>query len=240
MSTEISPNAASHSGVSTETSEYTDRDRASQVFRNLTGAAGEAIDSILWRLKAKLGSDTAIIFGVTGGEKHSGTSTIAHALAARAGQQTGTRVLLIDATGNQAQQSGGEQVAGLGEIMAGEIAPLECQVTTPYENVDLIGMDACNALATGVEERFIAEMLHEYASHYDMIVVDLPVAGELKKVLPLAKHLPGVLLVVRSENAKHSQTQQAVDQLTQDGVSIFGTVLNGYRNSVPQWLRKWF
>lgn len=241
MSTEISPPATSSTTSSKDRAAGSTRDRSLPKNRNLTGAGAEAIDSILWRLKAKQGDGSALVCGVTSCEPRAGSSTIANTLAQWAAQQTGTRVLLIDASdGHRSRSRKKVQCNGLNEILSGEVAPLECPVAALGENIDLICMQATTDSDNRMEDRLIAEMLHEFSTHYDTIVVDLPVASNLKKTLPLARHLPGVLLVVRSENAQQLHTQKAVDQLSQDGVSLYGTVLNGYRNFVPRWLRKWF
>ena len=175
--------------------------------------------------------------GICGTENKAGTSTIARGLATLLGQQTAGRVLLIDASAKAKRKSA--QSSGLECILSGAVAPLECPLTPLNENVDLLPSGNLHDSTCLVEDRLVSDMLEQFSDHYDAIVVDLPAGNELKSALPLAKQLPGVLLVVRSEASKQTQAQEVAHLLAEDGVEILGTVLNGYRDFVPKWLRKW-
>lgn len=197
----------------------------------------EAIDAILWRLEARETTSKSLVVGVTGCGTKSGTTTVATNLALRAGMQ-GCRTLLITASslsrGRQAQSE-----IGLWDIVSGESSPRESQPTEIADNVFALGGGTLEGAAR-VNPQLVSEMLDEFRRQYDAIIFDLPPAEHLGNALPVAKHLPGVVLVVGSEKTSQHEAQRALESLAEDGVPVCGTVLNQYRNHVPRWLRRWF
>ncbi len=202
----------------------------------------EAIDSILWRLAARSAGEKSLVFGVTGCGAQAGATTVATNLALCAGSQQSRRVLLIDATGSSRRnrKRGGGPEPGLWDILSGEVSPRECEPAAIAENVFALGPGTSARGAVRVNSQLAAEMLDEFRGRYNAVIVDLPPAEALGSALSLAKQLPGVLLVVRSETTSQREARRALEQLAEDGVPVHGTVLNQHRNHVPSWLRRWF
>lgn len=198
----------------------------------------EAVDAILWRLQARERASRTLVVGVTGCGAGAGTSTLAANLALRAGLQ-GCRTLLVSC-GSQSRKRRGAVEPGLWDILSGDTSPRECRPAEIAENVFSLSGGKVAGGAARVNSQLVDAMLDEFRMQYDAVIVDLPPAEDLGSALPLAKQLPGVLLVVRSEKTRQPDAQRALERLAEDGVPVSGTVLNQYRNHVPRWLRRWF
>ncbi len=211
--------------------------------------AQEVYESILWRIDAKCETNETVAIGLTGCLSKSGSTSIAANLAIHASNQQRGRVLLIDATwgDSQGQRLGLQKVfdlpheAGLYDILSGDVSPRECLPQAVAENLDVLGrgMWGENHPAP-VRQELAEELLTDLKTEYCLILVDLPVAEELRSALPVARQLDGTLLVSRFEAVKQTQAQRALRRLQEDGVTVWGSILNRHREYVPQWLRNWF
>lgn len=200
-------------------------------------------DTILWRLTSRRAAEQTMAVGITGCKSKSGTTTVAVKLALHAGSQQVGRVLLIDANWNSPTMKKMLNLApnsGLYDILSGEVAPRECEPEQIAENVFVLsGGDGKATADARVDRQLAAEMMEQFRSDYDLILVDLPTAKDLRSALPVAKSLDGVLLVTRSESVKQPEVQRIAQQLQQDNIELWGTVLNRHREYVPRWLQKW-
>lgn len=197
-----------------------------------------AIDALLWRLEARGGVERSLIVGVTGCGADAGATTVATNLALSAGAQ-GCRTLLVR-TAVTARNARGAVEPGLWDILSGDVSPKECQPTELSENVFTLGGGGQSAGATRVNQPLVAELLEELRSQYEVVIIDLPPAESLGSALPLAKQLPGVLLVVCAEQTPQRDAQRSLERLAEDGVLVLGTVLNQCQEHIPRWLRRWF
>jgi len=201
----------------------------------------EVFDSILWRIDAKYSKNETMLVGLTGCTRKSGTSTIAANLAMRASSQQRGRVLLVDANWGGSNLPKAFQIEpgpGLYDILSGEVSPRECEPIEVAENLDVLRSGKLEkAGAVHVRHQLVEAMLADLKTDYSLILVDLPFAKELRSALPLARQLDGVLLVTRFETVKQKQAQSILQQLEQDGIEVWGSVLNRRRNYLPQWLQ---
>jgi len=204
----------------------------------------EVYDSILWRIEAKSLANETMAVGLTGCLRKSGASTIAANLAVRASTQQRGRILLIDANWEMPGQLKTFNLTpgpGLYDILSGEVSPRECEPHTVTENLDVLCRGKLDEEEpTHVRQELIEEMLSDFKTEYSLILVDLPSAAEMRSALPLARHLDGSLLIARFEAVKQPQAQRALQRLHEDGVDVWGTILNRHREYVPRWLRHWF
>lgn len=221
--------------------------------RNDSKLVQEVYESILWRIDAKRQANETLAVGLTGCLRKSGATSIVANLAVRASDQQRGRVLLIDANwpdgdGNSARgHSPGlsktfdlPREAGLYDILSGDISPRECEPQTVTENLDILSRGKWGeAQPTHVRPELVEEMLSDLKSEYSLILVDLPAAEELRNALPLARQLDGTLLISRFEAVKQPQAQRALRRLQEDGVAVWGSILNRHREYVPKWLRNW-
>jgi len=206
-----------------------------------------AYDTLLWRLQAKratLGTEQSVVIGFTGSGWKSGTTTVAANVAIRASEQQEGRVLLIEANWRSPKLRKAFQLTkgpGLFEVLAGEVSLQDCPQQGNRENLDVM---LCGNLQSGeepwVNQQNLVWLLNEVRADYDLVVLDLPPAHCLGPLLQLTRNADGVLFVLRSESVHKKDAQRIVNQLVEDGVPMWGTVLNKHREYVPRWLKKWF
>ena len=203
--------------------------------------AQDVYDSILWRIEAQCQANETMAVGLTGCMKKSGSTTIAANLAVQACAQERGSVLLIDANwkgSSLPKMFGLPHEAGLYDILSGEISPRECEPYSVTDNLDILSCGKWHDDQPSlVQQELVEEMLSEFKSDYRLILVDLPIAEELRSSLPLARQLDGTLLVTRFEAVKQPQAQRALHRLQEDGVTVWGSILNRHREYVPKWLR---
>ncbi|MGI9429058.1 MAG: hypothetical protein ACR2NM_10395 [Bythopirellula sp.] len=200
-------------------------------------------DSILWRIDAKRQANDTLAVGMTGCQRKSGASTIAANLAVRASDQQRGRILLMDASWQlpgMLKTFEVSQELGVYDILSGEVSPRECEPHAITDNLDLLCRGKWNEdQPARVQQDLVAEMLSDLKTEYSLILVDLPEANELRSALPLARELDGTLLVTRFEAVTKTQVQNAYLRLQEDGVRVWGSILNRYHDYVPSWLRNW-
>ncbi len=208
----------------------------------------DVYESILWRIDAKCQANATVAVGLTGCLRKSGSTSIAANLAIHASNQQRGRVLLIDANWSDSRQQLPGLVkmfdlpheAGLFDILSGEISPRECQPQTVTENLDVLGRGKWGEdQPTHIRQELVEETLSDLKTQYCLILVDLPVSDELRSALPVARQLDGTLLISRFEAVKQTQAQRALRRLQEDGVTVWGSILNRHREYVPKWLRNW-
>ena len=214
-----------------------------QVKQTAPKALLEEYDSILWRINAQRAANEPMAVGLTGCQRKSGSTTIAANLAMQASSQLSGRVLLIDANWDAPGLQATFKLApgpGLYDIVSGELSPRECEPQAVTENLDVLGPGKSDGdRPLQVQQKLVQEMLSDFKSQYDLILVDLPRAEELRCALPIARILDGSLLIARFEAVKQQHTQRALLRLEQDGVPVWGSILNRHRDYVPRWLRHW-
>jgi len=205
--------------------------------------AQDAYESILWRIDAKCQANETMAVGLTGCQKKSGSTTIAANLAVRASDQQRGRILLIDANWRVPgllKTFDLSKELGLYDILSGEISPRECEPQAITDNLDLLCRGKWDeAQPSRIQQNLAAEMLSDFKTEYSLILIDLPAADELRSALPVARKLDGALLISRFEMVNKSQAQNASRRLQEDGVTVWGSVLNRHREYVPKWLRNW-
>ncbi len=203
----------------------------------------DVYESILWRIDAKCQANETMAVGLIGCLRKSGATLIAANLAVRASDQQRGRVLLIDAN----WQLPGllktfdlSREPGLYDVLSGDISPRECEPQEITENLDVLCRGKWEEdQPAHVQQELVAEMLADLKTEYSLILVDLPAAEELRSALPIARQLDGTLLISRFESVKQPQAQRALRRLQEDGVPVWGSILNRHREYVPQWLRNW-
>ena len=86
----------------------------------------------------------------------------------------------------------------------------------------------------------VEEMLAELRGQYSLVIVDLPPIERLNNSLAVARQLDGTLLVARCGLLNQQRARRLMQLLEQDGVDVWGAVMNRHHDYVPAWIRRWF
>jgi tyrosine-protein kinase Etk/Wzc len=167
-------------------------------------------------------------------------SRVAVELAIQAASVGGDAVLLIDADPR------GRSVArrfhingspGWREVVAGVIAAESCIHRSKSGNLAVMPPGGSNGHALTTKVAMSGQgQLDEIKSEYSLVVVDLPLSGELGDPPVAAQWIDQMVLVVEAERTRIQAAQRAKSMLERRGIHLTGVVLANRREHVPRWL----
>jgi len=181
-----------------------------------------------WPSNAKGGLPATL--GLTSCYRGEGVSTLAAQLALEAATFDGRRVLLVDA--NLADPSAHrtfeiEPAPGLADCLLSGEQPAACWKTCGEDGLAVL--PAGNATGRQVEvyhRDALAELVVSLKASFDLVVFDLPAAGDAWSVVRLASLLDGVVLVVEAQRVRGQVARRITEQLGRANVRLLGAVLN--------------
>jgi Mrp family chromosome partitioning ATPase len=129
--------------------------------------------------------------------------------------------------------------AGLVDVLAGQAALDDCLQATSVVGLQFLAVgnpqySSRIRPASGPSEAAIAALREQF----ELVVIDLPAAGNLGPLVSFASAIDAVLLVVRSQHARKQSAKQVVRRLFDDGVPLAGAVLTNKRSDLPHWLEQ--
>jgi len=145
--------------------------------------------------------------------------------------QAGKRVLLIDMDlhkGHLNQYFGLKRIAGLSEILAGEISPEQATHKEILRNLSLIsnGTQIAKPSSLFLNER-LPHFLDQCSRQYDIVIVDASPALMISDVAVIGPHMGTTFMVVRDGASTLGDLTAAVKRLNQARVEVKGVLFNG-------------
>lgn len=173
--------------------------------------------------------------GITSAAPREGVSTVAAHLAAVAAQTTSREVLLIDANfqaPSQHERFGVALKPGFAELLqSGGDLPTAIHATL-VDGLSVLPAGKPSGAASRIHDVFeLAAAIKELSADFDLVVVDMPPAGQTALSLRLASVLDGVLLVVEAQRTRSALVERAVEMLRRSHSRVLGSVLNKSRES---------
>jgi len=163
-----------------------------------------------------------------------GKSFVAANLAISIAQGVEEHVLLMDCDMRRSSihHSFGfpEKVPGLSDHLARGIALPKLLQKTPVDKLTILpgGVPPDNPselLSSQAMKRLLEETKNRYNDRF--IIVDSPPPQLTAETTALAKHIDGILIVIRSGSTPKAQVSELVEKIGRE--KILGVVLNGYR-----------
>jgi succinoglycan biosynthesis transport protein ExoP len=167
---------------------------------------------------------------ITSPAPEEGKSTVAANLATVAAL-AGRRVLLVDADLRRPtlhEKLAVGNLAGVSDLHdrpLGHLPQLVQPTLTPGLDVLAAGPIQPNPARLLDSERTL-QILYYARRHYELVVVDTPPILAAADALILARHVDGVLFVVRARKTNQQESELALDQLRQLDAELAGVVLN--------------
>jgi Mrp family chromosome partitioning ATPase len=177
------------------------------------------------------------LVGLTGVGRHAGVSMLAAGLAESLSETGDGNVLLVDM--NPAQGP---------SVYPFHLGRPGCELTAALEQEHresaLIQQNLYLASANGqmngrvgiIPRKFATLMPKMKASDYDYIIFDMPPVSQTSVTAKVAGLLDTVLLVVDAEHTSAERAKRSLALLAESRANV-GTVLNRYRNYLPERLR---
>jgi capsular exopolysaccharide synthesis family protein len=183
------------------------------------------------------------VVGITSAVYGEGKTTVALNLAGTIAQNSEQRVSLVDFNlRNWDMQSrlGLPPAAGLVDVLEGSEDDLSAILQrTELENLNIIpaGRAAANP-ARLVRSPRLGEVVSTLRSMNDFIVLDMAPVLPVADTKTMARHLDGVVMVVRAGVTPREIVARAIDAV--GGDKVLGVVLNGVETAMPKWLQRYF
>ncbi|WPP00343.1 Wzz/FepE/Etk N-terminal domain-containing protein [Pseudomonas sp. HR96] len=154
------------------------------------------------------------------------TSNLAVVLA-----QGGQRVLLVDAnlrSGRLHEELMVKPTCGLSDVLAARADARDLVHYTGIAGLDLVarGRKTANSAAL-FSAGSIEGLLHSWAPHYDVILIDAPALSVGPDARLLGRQVGSVLLVARMNKYSLSEIDACRQRLAHEGVPVRGAVFNG-------------
>jgi capsular exopolysaccharide synthesis family protein len=183
------------------------------------------------------------VVGITSAVYGEGKTTVALNLAGTIAQNSEARVALVDfnmRNWDMQARLNLPPVAGLVDILEGSEDDLSNVIQrTELDNLTIIpaGRAAANP-AKLVRSPRLAEVINTLKLSNDFIVLDMAPVLPVADTKTMAKHLDGVVMVVRAGVTPREIISRAIDAVGND--KVLGVVLNGVETAMPKWLQRYF
>jgi capsular exopolysaccharide synthesis family protein len=178
--------------------------------------------------------------GVTSCQLGEGVSTIAGRLAVAAACSGPHRVLLVDANLRRPSLHRTFKVRpkpGLAEVLLGGRLPEDIVQPSSVSRLSILAAGKSNGrIAAAYHVEHLPELIEMLGSGFDLVVFDLPPAGQEGSVIRLAGLLDGVLLVVEAERGRWETARRVRQLLERADTRLLGAVLNKRRRHIPGWV----
>lgn len=216
------------------------RSKTAKLGAELDFATKEAYNLLRTNLYFSLPDKTGgKVIGITSACPQDGKSTtsvnISYALA-----EAGHSVLLIDSDMRRpsvARVLELEKSPGLSNTLAGECKDaIHSDVLHEKMSVLLSGDIPPNPSELVGSEK-MKQILEDYRSRYDYVVVDLPPVNSVSDPIAISKFIDGVVVVVRHNHTRRKEVLDAVRQLKFAEANILGFVYNAYRKNYSRYHR---
>ena len=153
--------------------------------------------------------------------------------------QTGKRVLLIDSDYQRGQlhkSLGLDTGPGLPEVVRGKSELKETVKATPVQNLYCIPR-GYSGTGSGVDmpsDKEFGAFLNAVAPRFDLVIIDTPPVLSVSTAAALGKHAGSTIMVIKENEVKEPQLQEALKRLTFSGVRVSGCILNGSSAPTPR------
>jgi Mrp family chromosome partitioning ATPase len=152
----------------------------------------------------------------------------------------GLKTILIDgnsSNGELTSKWAKKGVAGLKELVEGDVPPLDCLQPLDETGVEFVATSADNkttlSKSSGWKGRLAAMM--QWKQHCELIVIDLSSADAMSQATVLASKLDGIIVVAESGKTESGSAEAMFERLHSGNATIYGIVLNKMQSAVPQW-----
>jgi capsular exopolysaccharide synthesis family protein len=170
-----------------------------------------------------------------------GVSTAAGLLARQIAQQSGGRVLVVDANSRRPIQHvsfAARLSPGLADFTMNGRPSLSCIQSTAIANLDILSAGNGKPELSANALNSIAAALPALKREYNLIIFDLPAVQEHSPAMQIAGLIDGVILVVEAEKTRWEVASKAKDDLLQSNSKLLGVILNKRQFHIPEWLYK--
>jgi capsular exopolysaccharide synthesis family protein len=169
-----------------------------------------------------------------------GTSTVARGLASTMAVNGEIDTLLIEANLRHPEVHAAYKVArapGITDYVMGDATIDECvrKTTEPHLSILPAGRPAVAPPRVLADER-VDELLKNLRNRFELVVFDSAPLIPFAEGLQLSRKVDGVIIVIRSAVTKQQAIQRVLLTLEDAKANVLGSVLNGRKFYIPQFI----
>ncbi len=173
-------------------------------------------------------------------EPGAGTTTIAREFASTLALNGEIKALLVDANLRRPAlhaSFGVQQSPGLTDYVLGEASLEECLCEVGVPNLKLIpaGRPAVAPPRILADSR-LEGLMTELRNDFELIVIDSAPLLPFSEGVQFSRKVDGVTLVIRSASTKQTMVRRVLALLDDAGANVLGSVLNGRKFYIPQFI----
>lgn len=205
-------------------------DRQAVLREDSSFAVREAYKTLRTNLTFSVTAPGSKLIGVTSAVASEGKSTNCLNIAISFAEN-GARVIVLDCDmrrPNIARLLECQATPGMSNVLVGVNDLEEAIQRDAYAGVDILPAGDLPPNPTELlDSERMGEILETLRDRYDYILLDMPPVGAVADAMILAKHLTGIVFVVRQGHSERDAVSGAIKQLEFAGAKVLGFVLNG-------------
>ncbi len=203
----------------------------------------ESCRTLLRRLawKGNHSGNPLSMIGLTSCHSGEGVTTITHGLAQTAAASGEHSILLVDFNLNNSHKHGMDSRSsapiGVADVLVQDIDWRDAVSETDLPGLSILPAGhAYDDSDDAIDAQCLPELITELKSNFDLVIADLPPAGEVSSALRIGRFLDGLLIVVESEQTRREVVSRLKSQLECTGSNLLGVILNRRQQHLPSWL----
>lgn len=216
-------------GVAPRVTEMVEPPRALYLVNNPRSPAAEATRVICTVLQFNEGRGLPKRMLVTSAVASEGKTDTSTRLGVTFAER-GLKVLLIDCDLRRSQlhkQFGRDRAPGVSDVVKGEVPLDEAIYDSPVPNLSvLFAGHHTSAPSEMLSSDGIQQMLSDCDDRFDLVLVDTSPAAVLSDAIFLARHVQGLVLIVREGKVPRQVIRHTIERLQQVDAPLMGVVLN--------------
>ena len=196
---------------------------------------GHKMTEMYQLIRSQRTNDSTGVIQFIGTHKGAGTSTLLRTFAEVVSTRLEKSVLIVDA---DPQASQAAHFTDLSDSSSSKSNPNVIR-RVGNSNLYLIqarfGRDSDNAyLGLPYTQRQLVAL----KKHYDLVLVDSGPSQESSDNIALTKNVDGVIIVLEANKTRWQVAHHLKEKIEQQGTRILGTMLNGHRHHIPDFVYK--
>ena len=184
------------------------------------------------------------MIGLTSCHSGEGVTTITHGLAQAAAASGEHSVLQVDFNLNHHKSSldsRSQGPVGVADVLLQDVNWRDAVSETDIPGLSILPAGRpCDDSDDAIDSQYLPELITALKSSFDLVVADLPPAGEVSSALRIGRFLDGLVIVVESEQTRREVVSRLKSQLECTGSNLLGVILNRRQQHLPDWLYELF
>ncbi|SFN11038.1 tyrosine-protein kinase family protein [Thermodesulforhabdus norvegica] len=204
-----------------------------------TQTPGSALAASLFQATSNANNELRLI-GLTSTHRKEGVTTVTSMLVQGLDKYPTKKLLLVDAALHNPKIHalfGTNQQPGFTDLISKDsLDPQEAILPVGDTEIMVMPSGAVDLKSTAPFLTRVQQILDALRDKFDMVVIDLPPAGDFPEFVPLMSLLDGIVYVVEAHRTRTKAIRTVLGRLRSSKVNIIGGVLNRKKYYIPKFI----